>query len=140
MQQIQDQRVLLVEDDPSLRRLISLLLRHEGLPVTTATDGALAIEALRKDKFRVMILDLMMPRVTGWDVIAWLGENPSRKPRSVVVVSAADHDHFSAVDPTIVNAVIMKPFDARELTAYVDACTRTPLTTDRRRRRVIVRT
>lgn len=135
-----DHSVLLVEDDPSLRRLISLLLKHEGLSVTTAQDGSVALEALRKETFRVMILDLMMPHVSGWDVIAWLKQNPTRRPRSVVVVSAADHDHFAAVDPTVVNAVIMKPFDANELAAYVRACTVTRLERDRRRRRVIART
>lgn len=78
----------------------------------------------------------MMPEVTGWDVIAWLAANPHRKPKTVIVVSATDRELLQDLDPTVVNAVIFKPFDLTQLSAYVKASCELPHY-DRRRSRIV---
>lgn len=112
-------RVLVTEDDDAIRRLLAMTLRRRRIDVHLAKDGNEALEALQRERWSVLVLDLMMPRVSGWEIVRWLGANPQRKPKSVIVVSAADRDVLRKLDPGIVNAIIFKPFDINELGAYV---------------------
>ncbi|HEY0158561.1 MAG TPA: response regulator [Thermoanaerobaculia bacterium] len=128
--------VLVVEDDPAIRRLLAVTFRHEGLQVTTARDGMEAIDALQEHRYRVLVLDLMMPRVSGWEVIDWLKERREDKPQSVIVVSATNRDVLSALEPEVVNAIVFKPFDVNELAGYVKACCG-PSDGDRRSKRMV---
>lgn len=132
-----DGDVLVVEDDTAIRRLLVVTLEHEGLNVTSASDGVEGIEALRERVFRVLVLDLMMPRVNGWDVIEWLREHPEKKPRSVIVVSAASRDVLRELEPSVVNAIVFKPFDVNELVGYIKACCAAPVDDDRRVKRMV---
>lgn len=127
-------RVLVAEDDPAIRRLLATTLRRRRLDVVLAQDGREALDALQREFFDVIVMDLMMPHVTGWDLVRWLGANPDRRPRSVVVVSAADREALRDLDPTVVNAIVFKPFDVLQLGAYIRgaACAGRP---DRRRAR-----
>lgn len=132
-------RILVADDDAPLRKLIvTVLRRRRGTAIDVAVNGAEAIEQLNAGPlFSVLVLDLMMPTLSGWDVIEWLAENRARAPRSVIVVSAADRAILKRVDPTVVNAIIFKPFDVFQLGAYVksvcDLASR-----DRRRGRLVV--
>jgi CheY-like chemotaxis protein len=112
-------RVLVAEDDPAIRRLLAITLRRRQLDVELVTDGNEALEALQREQWNVVVMDLMMPGVNGWDVVSWLGDHPEHRPPSVIVVSAAGRDVLREVDPTIVNAIIFKPFDVLQLGAYV---------------------
>jgi CheY-like chemotaxis protein len=127
--------VVVAEDDPSIRRLLGLTLRRRGLDVHLAANGAEALEALRQPAAAV-VLDLMMPEVSGWEVVRWLGQHPKQRPPSVIVVSAAGPDVLRDLDPTIVNAIIFKPFDVVQLGTYVSNAVRRP-TRDRRRARLV---
>lgn len=129
-------KVLVVEDETPLLKLMATALEHEGLSVATARDGAEAIDSLSENQYRAVLLDLMMPRVNGWDVIEWLKAHRDRRPYSLVVVTAADRNVFAQLDPEIVNAIIIKPFDTWELTGYVKRCCDHDRR-DRRHRRVV---
>lgn len=119
-------RILVAEDEPSLRKLLTTALRRRQLDVTAVVNGAEAIDELQRNHFHVAVLDLMMPTTSGWDVIAWLARNRDRAPASVMVVSAADRAILRDLDPGVVNAIIFKPFDVFQLTSYVKAsCTLT---------------
>jgi len=131
------QRVLVVEDDQPLRKLIELTLRRERLSVVSAPDGGEAIRELSRDHFQVLILDLMMPKVSGWDVIEWLREHPEHAPRTVIVSTAADRSILTALDPGVVNAILIKPFNTHELAGYVRRCCQAPVDRDRRRKRLV---
>ena len=131
--------VLVVEDDAPLRTLLRLTLEREKVSVTAVTDGAEAIECLNRQEYRVVLLDLMMPRVSGWDVIDWLKEHPSSRPRTLIVVTAADRNVFAELDPDIVNAIIVKPFDTYEVAGYVRRCCDASVERDRRRKRLLGR-
>lgn len=129
--------VLVVEDDAPLRELIAVTLQREGIGVVTARDGIEAIDRLARQRFRVVLLDLMMPRLNGWEVIDWLKNHEEARPHSLVVVSAADREVFHKLDPSLVNAIIVKPFDIYELAGYVRRCTALALQRDRRSKRVV---
>lgn len=130
--------VLVIEDETPLLKLIATALRHDNLTVATAKDGAEGIECLSREKYGVVLLDLMMPRVNGWQVIDWLKEHPDRRPHSLIVVTAADRNIFAELDPEIVNAIIVKPFDTWELAGYVKrCCSHNGTGDDRRHRRVV---
>jgi CheY-like chemotaxis protein len=129
--------VLIVEDDAAIRRLLGMTFKRQGLRVTMAQDGIEAVEALQHRAFRVVILDLMMPRMSGWEVIDWMRDHPSDKPRTLIVVSATNRDVLHELDPEVVNAIVFKPFDVYELTGYVTACCTAPIDLDRRSKRMI---
>lgn len=132
-------RVLVAEDDASIRRLLALTLRREGLAVDTARDGVEAVEFLSKRRYRALISDLMMPKMSGWEVVKWLQSHPDERPNSVIITTAADRDVLRDLDPNIVNAIFMKPFNPPDLAVYVNACCqlRAP---DRRRSRLVTDT
>lgn len=132
--------VLVVDDDRPIRDLLATVLRREGLITDVAADGEAAIEALRTKTYRILVLDLMMPKLSGWEVIGWLRSNPENRPQSVIVCTAADRAIFAELDPEVVNAVFVKPFDVAEIGAYVRATSAMPLERDRRRRRIITPT
>jgi CheY-like chemotaxis protein len=132
-----DCRVLVVDDDPPLRMLmVTAIRRGRHMHVEGAANGAEAIEKLRSAPWDVLVLDLMMPRMNGWDVLEWLARHRERRPRSIIVASAADRKVLLELDPELVNAILFKPFDVFELAAYVKAAAGLGLP-DRRRRRVI---
>lgn len=114
--------VLIAEDDAPLRKLVSVALRREKIVADTAADGEDAIRQLEASPRRVLILDLMMPNVDGFQVIDWLKAHPAHRPHSVIVLTAADRGVLGQLDPDVVNAIIFKPFDAFDLAAYVRAC------------------
>ena len=128
--------VLVAEDDPSIRALIASALRRRRLGLAIATNGEEALEHLKRQQWLVLVLDLMMPEVTGWDVVDWLAANRDRKPKTVIVVSATERRLLAQLDPTVVNAVIFKPFDILQLSAYVKASCELPHK-DRRRSRLV---
>lgn len=132
-----DEDVLIVEDDQPIRELLAATFRRQELSVLTAQDGAEGIALLAAGKFRVLVLDLMMPRVSGWEVIDWLRDDLHRKPRTVIVVSAADRSILQELEPAVVNAIVFKPFDAYELSNYVAACATNDFDRDLRVRRIV---
>jgi CheY-like chemotaxis protein len=129
-------RVLVAEDDAAIRRLLASTLRRRHLDVQLAADGTAAQELLERERWDVVVLDMMMPGVTGWELVAWLQKHPDRRPRSIIVMSAAGRDALSSLDPTIVNAIFFKPFDVVQLGAYVSGAARHGEPDRRRGRRV----
>jgi signal transduction histidine kinase/CheY-like chemotaxis protein len=85
-----DGSVLIVDDDPALRDVLRSLLVEDGWRVTTAADGAAALEALAHERPSAMVLDLMMPRIDGFEVLRTLREQPTTRDLPVIVVTARD--------------------------------------------------
>lgn len=128
--------MLVVEDDPSILKLLGTALRRAGLSVDLAENGSEALKKLKETHYTVTLTDLMMPGVSGWEVIRWLREHPQRRPRSLIVVTAAGHGVLAALDNEVVNAVILKPFELGLLARYVRSCCELE-GMDRRRKRLI---
>ena len=110
-------RALIVEDDPAIRRLVEKLLSRRDIEIDTAHDGLTAVEKLRTNKYSVMILDLMVPELNGFEVIDFIKREHVKVP--VAVVSAVSQQALTRLDLDIVKLVISKPFDVDEFTKAV---------------------
>ena len=112
-------RALVVEDDPAIRRLVEKLLRRHAIDIDTAADGRTAIDKLRTNRYSVLVLDLMVPEMNGFDVIDHI--KTEGYPIPVAVVSAVSQQALTKLDLDVVKVVISKPFDVDEFTKAVVA-------------------
>jgi two-component system KDP operon response regulator KdpE len=115
-------RILLVDDDATLRQTLSIGLRAEGHEVLLAADGRTALQAAREDQPDLMVLDLGLPDLSGVEVLREL-RTWSRLP--VVVLSARDgsQDKVEALDLGA-DDYVTKPFGSEELLARIRATAR----------------
>jgi two-component system response regulator RegX3 len=114
--------VLIVEDEPAYVDALKVALEVEGIDATAAMDGREAIRAFRSDSFDVVLLDLMLPSVSGLDVLRSIRKESSTP---VVVVSAkdAESDVVTALELGA-DDYLTKPYSARELIARIRAVSR----------------
>ena len=102
-------RILIVDDDASIRGLLRVIAERTGILADEASDGVHALELLDRNPYDVVLLDLAMPRVNGFDVIERL-RSKIRRP-AVIVLTALSRPNFRDIDPSVVHCVIRKPFD-----------------------------
>ena len=105
--------VMIVEDEPAIRGLLSMTLEQEDYRVETAADGREALEKVRDHPPDAMLVDLSMPVMDGWTLIDTLGADATVGEIPVVAVSAADR--YTAVGEHGVYAFLSKPFDVETL-------------------------
>ena len=120
-----DARVLVVEDDPDLSRLMATHLASEGYDVARAPEAAAALELVGAGCVDVVVLDLMLPRISGDGLLVRLREREGTRDLPVIVVSAKDAV-WAKVDLLRLGAddYLAKPFDLDELTARIEALLR----------------
>src|SRR5687768_11063009 len=92
-------RVLIADDDFSIRQLVTTIVRREGLEIDTAADGIEAIEKLRTNEYAVILLDLMMPRTDGFGVVEYLRTHPPSQKPVVLIITAYADQKFKQIDP-----------------------------------------
>lgn len=112
-------RILVAEDDLSILSLVATVLRHAGYDVDTASGGCDALAKLGATSYDVLVLDLMMPEVSGFDVLAKV---PLRADPFVIVMSAAAHTVVANAIRGNVFAALHKPFDIAEMVKTVRRC------------------
>jgi DNA-binding response OmpR family regulator len=110
-------RALIVEDDPAIRRLVGKLLARHQIEIDVAHDGLEAVRKLDGQTYSVIVLDLMMPGLNGFEFIDVLKERNIKTP--VAVVSAVSQQALTNLDLDIVKLVISKPFDVDEFTKAI---------------------
>jgi CheY-like chemotaxis protein len=109
-------RVLVVDDDDVIRQLITVNLELEGFDVVTAFDGQDALDKVKAADVSVVTLDVMMPRVDGWEAAARLRSDPDTAHIKVVLLSArAQEADLQRGEKIGVDAYLTKPFDPDEL-------------------------
>ena len=104
--------VLVIEDDASIREMVALALQDAGFSVAGAPDGALAFELLKGRPADVLLVDLRMPLMDGFEFMQRYADSGGRAP--IIVLSAA-HDVDFAKHKMTAAAVIEKPFDLNDL-------------------------
>jgi CheY-like chemotaxis protein len=115
-------RVLVVDDDSNIRRLIVAALKRDGYAFLEAPNGRDALDIMRAEHPDVVVLDLMMPILSGWDVLAERQRHPDLMRIPVILISAnRDPEIATAVDKGIC-AFLPKPFDIGTLSALVRSC------------------
>ncbi len=114
-------RVLLVEDDADLREALSEALTERGLTVVCAVDGQDGLRQLRDAHPDVVVLDLMMPKLDGWQFRVQQRRDPMLAATPVVVISASNSPAAAAVDADL---YLRKPLDADMLRDAIDQVVR----------------
>ena len=102
-------RVLVVDDEPSITDFVALGLRHEGYEVRTAPDGRAALRAVDEFKPQLLIIDLMMPRMDGWELCRALAGDRSR---GIIILSARDEtsDRIQGLELASRRSNLVSPF------------------------------
>ncbi|HEY0160756.1 MAG TPA: response regulator [Thermoanaerobaculia bacterium] len=116
--------MLVVDDDPSIRKMIIAALRRGEVSYSflEAPNGRDALDLMRAEHPDVVVLDLMMPVLSGWDVLRERADDDELKAIPVIVVSAnRDPEVVTAVNAGIC-AFLPKPFDISALSALVRSC------------------
>jgi CheY-like chemotaxis protein len=122
-------RVLVVEDESSIRATVAEFLELAGFVVDTARHGAEALPKVHAGRFAAIVLDLMMPVMSGWDFLDACGDELLAKHVPVAVVSAA-YAPGAVAGRAPVRAVLTKPFDLDVLEAIVQQLTASAAETD----------
>ena len=112
----------MVEDDPAIRRLVTMVLQRSGFQVETAADGLEAVLKLGLTDYQVIVLDLMMPNLDGFTFLNTFAREEPQRLQQVIVTSAAS--------PAVIRErmlrqpfrVLPKPFDISELVTTVQDC------------------
>ncbi|MFQ5794961.1 MAG: response regulator transcription factor [Candidatus Bipolaricaulia bacterium] len=115
-------KILVAEDDPGARKLLRKFLTAEGHQVITAEDGLEAIERFFTGSPDLVLLDLMMPKVDGWEVLERI-RNASETPVIMLTVRGATEDKVRGLSAGV-DDYITKPFDLREVAARIEAVMR----------------
>ena len=101
--------LLVVDDEAPIRALIARVARRAGFDVDTAMDGIEALEMMARKEYKIAIVDLMMPRLSGYELVQRIS---TLKPRPVVIVATAMmYGATASLDDSMVRRVIRKPFD-----------------------------
>jgi two-component system OmpR family response regulator len=116
-------RLLVVEDDPNILELLSASLRFAGFDVATATSGSAAVDAAKERRPDLVVLDVMLPDLDGFEVLRMMRESGTRTP--VVFLTARDATDDKIRGLTLGgDDYVTKPFSLEELTARIRAVLR----------------
>ena len=104
-----EQRILVVDDDDAIRALVETVLRRRGFLVDSARNGVHALEQLATSEYALIILDLMMPRMSGYELLDALSRKSIVNRPPVLILSVGVEPR--KFDPDLVIGVVHKPFD-----------------------------
>lgn len=120
-------RVLIVEDEESILLSLDFLLRKEGYEVGSARDGAAAMRALEQQPPDLVLLDVMLPLVDGFEVCASIRTNPALRNTRIMLVTARGRESEIGRGTALgADAYLTKPFSTRELMEKVRALLSAP--------------
>jgi CheY-like chemotaxis protein len=116
-----DQRVLVIEDSPSVRRLIEVCLRVLDVDVSSAEDGITGLDQVSSTNPHVVVLDIGLPGLDGWEVLSQLRGNPDSAEVKVLVLTAhAQPEMADRAAEGGADAFMTKPFRPIDLRVQVE--------------------
>ena len=116
---ITGRQILIVDDDASIRTLLRLVAERRGYSVDVAADGLEALRLLSERRYDLAIIDLMMPRVNGYELVDGIRRFDQRP--TIVIATAMTDSLIGLLDAEIVHSIIRKPFDIEMLGALMTA-------------------
>ncbi|MEN9935484.1 MAG: hypothetical protein RLZZ387_2063 [Chloroflexota bacterium] len=122
MQRKDQRRILVVDDEPGLRELVRINLEHEGFAVLQAENGAQGLQMIQQEHPDLVILDVMMPEIDGWEVCRRLREF-SQVPVLMLTARVQSQDIVTGLESGA-DDYLLKPFNMDELMARVRALLR----------------
>jgi DNA-binding response OmpR family regulator len=109
-------RVLIADDEPNIVVSLEFMMKREGFEVLVARDGQQALEAIRRDRPRLVLLDAMMPGLTGFDVCEAVRADDRIRDTKILMLTAKGRDTDVARGLGVgADAYITKPFSTRDL-------------------------
>ena len=111
--------ILIVDDDSSIRTLLRLVAERQGYAVDVAVDGVEAMRLLSEHRYDLAIIDLMMPRLNGYELVDALPRFAHRP--AIVIATAMTDSLIGLLDAEVVHSIIRKPFDIEMLGALMTA-------------------
>ena len=116
--------VLVVDDDASIRKMVIAALRRQvpGYQFAEAVNGREALDLMRSESPAVVVLDLMMPVLSGWEVLRERAADPALLRIPVIVISANREPEVATAVNAGICAFLPKPFDIGSLSALVRSC------------------
>ena len=114
--------ILIVEDEPSIAEVVSLYLKRAGYRVSLARDGQAALELMERQMPDLLILDLMLPKVDGFEIARWVREQ-SDTPMIILTARREEYDRIAGLEMGADDYVV-KPFSPQELVSRVRAVLR----------------
>ncbi len=114
--------VLVVDDDSNIRRMIVAALRRDGYDFIEAPNGREALDMMRAQHPDVVVLDLMMPILSGWDVLRERADDADLRAIPVIIISANRDPEVATAVAQGICAFLPKPFDIGALSALVRSC------------------
>jgi two-component system alkaline phosphatase synthesis response regulator PhoP len=115
-------RILVADDEPALLRLLELVLGRRGYMIQGVTNGNAAVEVLKTESPDLVILDVMMPGLDGYEVLTFIRETPRLEGLPVVMLTArAQLDDIQRGLTLGADAYLAKPFDPEELLSVVES-------------------
>ena len=113
-------RILIVDDEPNIVISLEYLMRREGYEVAVAGDGEAALEALGRGPFDLLILDVMLPRRSGFDLCRDLRADARWRGLKIVMLTAKGREAEVAKGLALgADAYVTKPFSTKDLVAQV---------------------
>jgi DNA-binding response OmpR family regulator len=113
-------RILIVDDEPSIVIALEYLLKREGYQVETAVDGEAALEAVTREVPHLVILDVMLPKLSGFDVCKRLRADPRFGALKILMLTAKGREIEVAKGIALgADAYVTKPFSTRDLVAQI---------------------
>jgi two-component system, OmpR family, alkaline phosphatase synthesis response regulator PhoP len=113
-------RILIADDEPNILISLEYLMKREGFEVLVARDGQEALDVLRRERPRLVLLDVMMPRKTGFEVCQELRADEALKDTLVLMLTAKGRDTDVAKGLGVgADAYMTKPFSTKELVQKV---------------------
>jgi DNA-binding response OmpR family regulator len=115
-------KILIVEDDPDARKVLSLILKLDGFEVVTAHDGAEAVRLMTAEPPGAVLLDVMMPGLDGYEVCRWIRANPGTAHVPVIMLSGKnDPDSLAQGKAAGADEYLAKPIKPSTLTKQIHA-------------------
>ena len=117
---IRQLRFLVVDDTEDMRDVMVRMVERAGHVAEVAADGVEATVALSAHRYDVMLLDLLMPRMSGEDVVRWLGEHPDRaEGMRIVIVTAWGGERRGNLQELGITTDLAKPFRMQQMTDLI---------------------
>ncbi|HEY3377094.1 MAG TPA: response regulator [Armatimonadota bacterium] len=115
-------RILVVDDEQDIRQLVALIVEAAGYDVVQASNGVEGLKALEHNSFDLVILDIMMPEMDGWEVCRNIKNRPQTKDLPVLILTVRSQPLDKVIGLEVVHAddYLTKPFERRELLDAVE--------------------
>ena len=109
-------RILITEDEPNIVESLTFILNRAGYDVSSVADGEAAMHRLRSNPPDIMVLDVMLPKLNGFEVLKLVKSDPLLKSLPVVILTAKGQTHDRQLAEEIgADAFVTKPFSNRDI-------------------------